>query len=107
VFRSDDLAVELTNVVVGRTLTHYDLAGTLHLQAAREVVTGIAEDLLPGRLKVSGPIEFTGKAAGHIPVGGGVSPGDLTYSGDLRVAGVEWDGTLWEEVTAARPSSVC
>jgi hypothetical protein len=58
------------------------------------VITGLVGGVLPDRLQVSGPVELAGTTAGHIAVDGGVSLHDLTYTGDLRLARVDWDGAL-------------
>jgi hypothetical protein len=98
--QGDGLAAELRDVMARRTPTHYDLSGALHLQASTEVITGLVGGVLPDRLQVSGPVDLAGNAAGHLAVDGSVSLGDLMYTGDLRLARVDWDGALWEAVAA-------
>jgi len=98
--QGEGLAVELKDVVAHRTPTYYDLSGAVDLQASTDVITGMAGRLLPDRLQVAGPLELVGTAAGHIAVDGSVSLRDITYTGDLRVARVDWDGALWEAVAA-------
>jgi AsmA-like C-terminal region len=99
-FLSDGLEAELRDVSVRRTATHYDLSGDLNLQVSDEAMTKLVGGMLPDRLQVSGPVELAGKAAGHIAVDGSVSLRDLTYTGELRLARVDWDGALWEAVAA-------
>jgi AsmA-like C-terminal region/Domain of Unknown Function (DUF748) len=98
--QGDGVAAELRDVVARRTPTHYDLSGNLHLQASTEVITGLVGGVLPDRLQVSGPVDLAGNAAGQIAVDRSVSLRDLTYTGDLRLARVDWDGALWEAVAA-------
>jgi hypothetical protein len=98
--QGDGLAAELRDIVARRTPTHYDLSGALHLQASTEVITGLVGGVLPDRLQVSGPVELAGNAAGHVAVDGSVSLRDLTFTGDLRLARVDWEGALWEAVAA-------
>jgi hypothetical protein len=98
--QGDGLAAELRDVVARLTPTHYDLSGALDLHASTEVIRELVGGLLPDRLQVSGPVELAGNAAGHIPVDGSMSFRDLTYTGDLRLARVDWDGALWEAVAA-------
>jgi hypothetical protein len=98
--QADGLAVELRDVVAQRTPTGYDLSGAVDLQASTEVVTGLVASSLPEWLQVSGPFELAGSVAGQIPVDGRVALRDLTYAGNLRVAQVDWDGTVWEAVAA-------
>jgi hypothetical protein len=99
-FLSDGLEAELRNVSARRRTAHYDLSGALELRVATEVMTKLVGGMLPDRLQVSGPVELTGNAAGHIALDGGVSLRDVTYTGDLRLARVDWDGALWEAVAA-------
>jgi hypothetical protein len=98
--QGEGLAVELRDVVAHRTPVHYDLSGAVHLQTSTEVIRGSIGGLLPDRLQVSGPLELAGRAAGRIAMDGSVSVQDITYSGDLRIARVDWDGVLWEAVAA-------
>jgi hypothetical protein len=98
--QGDGLAAELRDVMARRTPTHYDLSGALHLHASTDVITGLVGGVLPDRLQVSGPVDLAGNAAGQIAVDGSVSLRDLTYTGDLRLAWVDWDGALWEAVAA-------
>ena len=98
--QGDGVTAELRDVVARRTPTHYDLSGAVDLQASTEVITGLVGGLLPDRLQISGPLELAGNAAGHIAVDGSVSLRDLTYTGNLRLARVDWDGALWEAVAA-------
>jgi hypothetical protein len=100
VCQSDALTAELRDVIARRTPTHYDLSGALNLQASTAVMTKLVGGMLPDQLQVSGPVELAGNAAGHIALDGGVSLRDLTYTGDLRLAHVDWDGALWEAVAA-------
>ena len=83
-----------------RTPTHYDLSGAIDLQASTEVITGLVGELLPEHLQITGPLELAGNVAGQIAVDGSVSLRDLTYTGNLRLARVAWDSTLWEAVVA-------
>jgi hypothetical protein len=99
-FLSEGLEAELRNVRAHRTTTHYDLSGALELRVATEVMPKLIGGILPDRLQLSGPVELTGNAAGHIAVDGNVSLRDFTYTGDLRLARVDWDGALWEAVAA-------
>ena len=98
--QGDGLAVELRDIAAHRTPAHYDLSGAVTLQASTEMITGLAGGLLPDQLQVSGPLDLAGSAAAHIAVDGSVSFQDITYTGDLRVARVDWDGALWEAVAA-------
>ena len=98
--QGDGVTAELRDVVARRTPTHYDLSGGVDLQAATEVISGLVGGMLPDRLQVSGPLELAGKAAGRIAVDGSVSLRDLAYTGNLRLARVDWDGALWEAVAA-------
>jgi hypothetical protein len=98
--QGDGLAAELRDVVARRTPTHYDLSGILELQASTEMITECVGGVLPDRLHVSGPLELTGNVTAHIAAAGGVSLRDLTYTGSLRLARVDWDGALWEAVAA-------
>ena len=98
--QGDGVTAELRDVVVRRTPTHYDLSGVVDLQASTEVITGLVGELLPDRLQITGPLELAGNAAGHVAVDGSVSLRDLTYTGNLRLARVAWDGALWEAVAA-------
>ena len=98
--QGEGLAVELKDVVAHRTPTHYDLSGAVDLQASTDVIAGLAGGLLPDQLQVAGPLELVGTAAGHIALDGRVSLRDITYTGALHVARVDWDGALWEEVAA-------
>jgi hypothetical protein len=59
-----------------------------------------SDGLAADRLQVPGPLELTGNAAGHFAVDGSVSLRDLTYTGDLHLAAVNWDGAVWEAVAA-------
>jgi hypothetical protein len=98
--QGDGVTAELRDVVARRTSTHYDLSGAVALQASTEVVSGLVGGLLSDRLRITGPFALTGDAAGHIAVDGSVSLRDLTYTGSLHLAQVDWDGALWEAVAA-------
>jgi AsmA-like C-terminal region len=96
----DGVTAELRDVEVRHTLTHYDLSGAVDLQASTEVITGLVGGVLPDGLLITGPLEISGHTAGHIALDGSVSLRDLAYTGNLRLARVDWDGTLWETMDA-------
>jgi len=96
--QGEGLSVAVKDVVAHRTSTQYDLSGVVTLQASTEVITGLAGGILPDRLQVSGPLDLAGTAAVHIAVDGSVPLQDITYTGELRVARVDWDGALCEAV---------
>jgi hypothetical protein len=96
--QGDGVTAELRDVVTRRTPTHYDLSGGVDLQAATEVITGLVAGMLPDRLQVSVPLALAGKAAGRVAVDGSASLRHLAYTGNLRLARMDWHGALWEAV---------
>jgi AsmA-like C-terminal region len=94
------VTAELRDVVVRRTPMHYDLSAGVDLQASTEVITGLVGSLQPDRVQITGPLELAGKVAGRVAVDGDTSLHDLTYTGNLRLARVDWHAALWEAVSA-------
>jgi hypothetical protein len=98
--QGEGITAALTDVVAHRTSTHYELSAAVDLQASTEAIAGLVGGLLPASLRISGPLGLAGRAAGHIAPDGSVSLRDLTFTGNLHLAQVDWDDALWEAVAA-------